>query len=567
MKIFSLCLLLISQLCLAQNEYPILIKNKQILPYSLQMQITPKGGKLFQEHFQDILLSMGLEFDKGHYDAQEFKSEQDIDLDELEKKSPEEIKLFKNIRNLMSQWFVGFNLNNHRPILRLGETDYVAKINQLSLFTEREIMKRLGKTNGAVLSIEVEIEKISADTSGIRLSDINNDFLGEVGFDKVNITIADREHPLKMKLPFYAYLDSLQQLRFEALDFEQNIDSLPITFKYKNVIVPTISLEINQKKFALNTKELEKYIDKNSESLFATLRSKINVFAKNDLPKLLNEQAENIKRPIEQLQDFPVPGKQDNDTRPDFKFGLILSNIALDNTLNFAFHTYVEDPLRQKTTPYPSQMLSRGAPDFSKYPLDQYDLAFSLDRSIVNRLMQLSFLRGNFKNIPKKEGGFITISAPPTIDFIPNPPNVKLDPREGFIKLHLQIETDPGKKYRLILDKNIQLSFDVIVKLQRAKDDSGMDLVMYDIDLKSFKFDDSRIKFLGQFFKGKIYDGVRSNLADTAKDWKINEEKLTTTPIALPPIIGLNLKLLKLDITPKGHIVLYTNYYLGASHD
>lgn len=567
MKALTLCVLLTSQICLAQTDQPLIVKNKQILPYAVQMQITPKGAKLFQDHFQDILFSMGQELDNGHYDAQEFISEQPIDLDELEKSNPTEIKLVKKIRELMSQWFVGLKFNPHRPALRLGDTDYVAKINRLALYTEPELMKQLKKENGAVLSIEVEVEKIIATTDSIQLQDQNNPFLGKFGFEKVGITIGNKTHPLKIKLPFYAYLDKYQQLKFEALKIEQNVEKIPITFKFKNIIVPTIAVEINGNRYPLNTKELEKYIDESSESIFSTIRSKINEFSKKDLPQLLNQQAENIKRPIEQIQDFPVAGKPENDIRPDFKFGLVLSAIDLDRTLNFAFHTYIEDPLRTKITPYPKNILSRGAPDFSKFPLEQYDLALSLDRSIMNRLMQLSFLRGNFKTIPQKDGGSISITAAPVVDYLAKQPRVKLDPREGFIKLNLQIETDPGKKYRLILDKKIQLSFDVIVKLQRGQDDKGLDLVLYDIDLNSFKFDDSRIRFIGQFFKNKIYEGVKERLKETATEWKKTEEKLTESPISLPPIIGLNLKLLKLDITSKGHIVLYTNYSLGDHHD
>lgn len=543
----------------AESELP--IANKHVLQNAVQIQITPRGMQYFDKKLSNILGNLGVKLDEGYFPAMSYSFDKAINPDDYMESNPEVVKIYKQVRDLLTNWLVGFSLNNHRPHIEIGESGYVAQFSRFSLVTDEALMNSLGRREGAVLAIELEVKKLTVATKSAVAWDLNNEFLGKVGFEDVTLHGGSENAPLKVRLPFYIRLNAYGGLDFEALPLIHNIDRFPLALQYRSLLVPNFSVEINGKKFSMNTSQLEKTLGDNMPVILEQVRESLADFATKQLPDLLNQKAkEFFTGSLEQVQDMEPPGAEDNDTRPNFKWGLQLSGINLKKSLNISLNGYVEDTLNMKSTPVASSS-SRGAPTMGQLPLDSYDLSLSVDRSLVNRILQLSYQRKNFEKIEQSDGSVLKLMAAPKIDYVKTPAGVPFSNQETYLKMRISVENRPDS---IFLKDVIIVDFDLIAKLRQLPDKSGMQLVLVSIDRNSMSLDDKYISFAGALFKGKVREGVRERLDEISSGWKKTEEVIQGSFPLPPEVLGIKLDINKVLMDPNGHIVMYLNYATGV---
>lgn len=541
----------------AADSNPV-IASKHILPRAVQLQVTPRGMKYFDTKLTSILGNLGVNLDEGYFPAMSYSFDKEINPDDYATTDRETVELYKKVRNLLTNWLVGFSLNNHRPQIEIGDSGYMAQFSRFSLVTDEALMNALGKRDGAVLAIELEVKKITISTKSIIAWDLNNDFLGKVGMKDVTIQGASEKTPLKIRLPFFLRSNAMGGIDFEALPLTHNLDKFELAVKYKNLIVPTFAVEMNGKRFLLNTKQLDSTLNENMPMVLGKIREGLADFATQQMPAMLNQKAkEFLAGSLEQVQDMDPPGQEDGDQRPSFKWGLQLplNAIKLKESLTISLNAYVEDTLNSKSTPV-KNAASRGAPALGALPTDKYDLAMSLDRSLINRILQLSYERKNFDKIPQSDGSSLKLRAAPTVDFIKAPAGVAVKDTETFLKLHVAVEDVPESFF---LKETIVVEFDIIAKLRQLPDKSGMQLVLHKIDHNSMTLDHRYFSFAGMFFKSRVMDGVREELELRGSSWAAEEAIDGSLPLP-PEILGINLDIAKVVMDPNGHIVMYLNY-------
>lgn len=533
------------------------ISTKHLMPNAVQVQVTSRGMKYFDTRLSEILGNLGVKLDEGYFPAMKYTFEKDINPDDYAETHPEPVKMYKQVRDLLTQWLVGFSMNNHRPAVEIGESGYIGQFSRFGLVTDESLMQALGKRDGAILAVELEIKQLTIATNSVVAWDMNNEFLGKAGFEKVTVSAGDQETPLKIRLPFYIRMNSTGGLDFEALEISNNIDKTPVTLKYQKLIIPTFAVEVNGKKFYLNNTEVDKMFQSQAPLILEKIRESLGDFARKQLPAMLNEKAkEFLSGSLEQVQEMVPPGQEDYDKRPNFKWGLMLQNINLKKSLNIDLTAYVEDPINSRSAPLKSNG-SRGLPSLSLLPQENYDIALSVDRALVNRVMQLSFERRNFEKIAQSDGTFLKLKAAPLIDFIKAPAGAVLRPTETFVKLRVSVENQPGSMF---LKDTIVIDFDIIAKLRQMPDKSGMQLVLHSIDLASMYLDEKYISWAGSFFKGKVRNGVRDELQKKSAGWKLRDETIPGSLPLPPEILGIKLDINRVVMDPKGHLVMYLDY-------
>ncbi|MNK19498.1 hypothetical protein D3C87_377200 [compost metagenome] len=537
------------------------IANKHLLPNAVQIQITPRGMQYFDKKLSNILGNLGVKLDEGYFPAMSYSFEKAINPDDYLESNPETVQIYKQVRDLLTNWLVGFSLNDHRPHIEIGESGYIAQFARFSLVTDEALMESLGRRDGAVLAIELEVKKLTLATKSAMAWDLNNEYLGKVGFEDVTLHGGAEDAPLKVRLPFYIRLNAYGGLDFEALPLIHNIDRFPLALQYKNLLVPNFSVEVNGKKFNLNTSQLEKTLSESTPLILSKVRDSLSDFATKQLPELLNQKAkEFFTGSLEQVQDMSPPGQDDNDHRPDFKWGLQLSAINLKKSLNINLTGYVEDTLNLQSSPRASDA-SRGAPTLGQLPLESYDLSLALDRSLVNRILQLSFQRKNFEKINQSDGSVLKLTSAPTIDYVKTPAGVPLTDQETILKMRISVENRPDSMF---LKDVIVVEFDIIAKLRQMADKSGMQLVLMKIDENSMYLDDKYISLAGKLLKGTVRNGVKDELREKSKGWEKTEEVLEGSFPLPPEILGIKLDIKKVLMDPNGHIVMYLNYATGV---
>lgn len=533
------------------------IAHKHLLPNAVQVQITPRGMKYFDSRLSNILGNLGVNLDEGYFPAMRYTFEKPINPDDFAGANPEAVKMYRQVRDLLTQWLVGFSIDDHQPTIEIGESGYIAKFSRFGLVTDEQLMTALGRREGAVLAIELEVKKLTLATQAVVAWDTKNEFLGKFGFEDVTLQAGGEDVPLQIRLPFYIRTNAYGGLDFEALEVNNNFSSVAIALQYKKLIVPTFAVEVNGKKFYLNNRELEKLLDQQAPVVLAKIRDSIGDFARKQLPEVLNQKArEFLAGSLEQVQDMAAPGQDKSDTRPTFKWGLQLQNINLKQSLNIDLTTYVEDPVNSRSAPIKSHA-SRGASSFGAVPQDQYDIGLSVDRALINRVMQLSFERKNFEQIKQSDGSVLRLVGVPLIDYVKTPAGVIVKPTETFVKLRVSVEIEPGSMF---LKSTAVVDFDIIAKLREMSDKTGMELLLYSIDTDSMFLDDKYISLAGRLFKGKVREGVKDELKKRSAGWSKKEELLPGSLPLPPQILGIKLDINRVMMDANGHLVMYLDY-------
>lgn len=571
------CMALCAHTSFARESLPIQ-DTRRYIPQAIQIQITPRGMNFFENRLLDVLNLYGVGLEAGYVPEINFEADKPVSL-EPSGRLGEQGALILQTKALLEKWLVGFSLKEIRPGVQITDTLYEAQFERFALLAEPELLKSLGKSSGAVLAIEMSVKDLTVSSDRVRAFDLNNRFLGEVGLDGLEVKLGSSDEKLKLRLPFFVTINSSGELHFEALKLESNLDEISISMNYKSLIVPKIALEINGQRFVFNEEELQKEFESRLPDILVELRKKLSEFGQKELPQLLNDKARQfLNGSLEEVQFMDPPGSVSPDPNP-FIWGMRVAQINQNPSLNIKLDSFVEDPLQRHASLNP-RLGSRGAVQFNQLPSTNYDIALSVDRGMINRVLEHSFRRRLFEKIsmgadtdpktcrelPQKPGQpdkFLRLTQVPAIDYVQYTAPAGLTEDQTFLKLSTRVQVPPGTVTgikKAALNDNFEISIELIAKLRPSKQGKGLDILFYDINRNSIHLDERYLTVLGKLMKGKVLSGIRDELAATARCWKIKENSIPGTLPLPPEILGIDLGIQKLTMDPAGHIVMYMNY-------
>ncbi len=550
------------------GQHP-LIPNAVLMKDAVQVQISPRGQKLFSTQLMQLLTNLGVVVNENYFPPFNYVSEEPIKIDELAKKQPEQFDMLIKVRQFFKQYLQGIEFKDFRPSIQLGNSDYTADLSRLSLVTDEELMKSLGKKDGAVLAIEMSIRKLHAHTDNIQIKDLENPWMGEIGIQNPEITFGTPDNPLIARMPFYVRVDENGLLSFQALQVSENIDRVPIELKYQKIILPQFEFKVSGQnqvyKIKLNEDEFKKIVDDHLPEGLKMIRQSLRGFLQNELPKILNDKAqESLKNDLEQIQPISAPGTQAGDTRPPLSLGLKLTKLNLKNSnWSIGLSAFIEDTsILPRITPFWPGSGARGTPTFNHLAGDQYDLAIAVDRALFNRAIHLASNRQNFKKMETCPGQPpIELLSGPAIDF-----NAKVKPQsdlEAPIVMFIDARADVPEADRTRLglpvlpDKlHIKLRYQALIKPSHP---GSTQLSIYPIgpDLDSLWIDTSSLPFLGKVFQGKIITALKERLSAPSSCGK--GEPMANFQL-INSLWGIPLEYTKIRMDPQGQLMMYMSY-------
>ena len=532
---------------------------------ALMIKITPRGMKYFETNLSKMI---NIDVESANFPAMKNEAKVPTKIEDLG--LPESLKtLALQMRTLLTDWFVGFSLQNIRPGVEIGETGYHATFSRFALMTDEKLLHQLGKKEGAVLAIELEVKEMNIKLSSIKAYDADDKDLGPVGMEDVQIKTGSEKNPVKIRLPFFVQVNEKGQLQFESLKVEENFQNTDIEMKYQKLITPKIYFGYGSKKFELNPAKLEKSFNENMPQVLKTVQKALGAFAADQLPKLLNEKGlQSMQSRLEETFKIAPPGADAKQNAAPFIWGLQLEKILQHDGIGIRLKAYVEDPQNPKSKPNP-EAASRGMVQAKGLEQEQYDMALSVDRGFVNRFLQLSFERGLFDTVKTGAGpnDMLYITAAPRVDFVEPPESEKKVTGETFLKIRVQSRVGKGRVegyQKLAVKENFEFAFDLIAKLRRVPHTNKIEIVFNDIDADSIWINPKDIKTVGSIvtFLGIAdpKESIAGILKDVAKQWKTKEQKLPGSITMFRDLGDLKTEINDMILDPNGFLILYLNY-------
>jgi len=611
--IFQIMMACVCPLAFAADGNPTLaaapapVKVKHYIQGAVMLELTERGSLLFQNHLADIIDNEGLDFYKGHFADYQWKSNTSYKLEDLAPDADTK-KLLQTIDGILHSWFNGFPLSEIRPTVEIGNSGYKATINHIAISTDENLLHQLKKTEGAVLVLQVEIKEIDAGAQKIRVWDLNAEDMGQVGFDNAMVKVGGSSPPLQLRMPFYVKINASGIPEFEAVGLDQNIDKVNLEFTYKNIVIPVVETRINNKVVITPKKEkLQEEFLQNMPTVLIRLRNYLHDFASQQIPELLNEKAKQyLVGALEEIRTIDAPGDTTKPPHP-FMIGQQLKSLNQNGGLQIVLNMFVEDLQNPYSKPILSTSGGEKIPPAQIDGLDKtkYDLAFAIHDSVINRILQLSYERKLFANIPldgKSPSDASPSSAqantaattPQVLTMLKAPvllPLTKpgLVPRanigETYARVHLVIRVPPQFKSipiksfgdwwkdltnwgtrNFVISDRFELTLDLIVKLKKNATGRGLQILLWDVDPDSFAVDEDSLTLIGDAAIGTIMDVIKSRFATMTQSWR---EKDTAIPgnISVPPFFGYSFLIDNLVMEPTGHITLYLDFDMSGAAD
>ena len=529
------------------------------------IKITPRGMKQFESNLSKMI---NIDVESANFAATKIEAKKATKIEDLN--LPDSLKsLALQMRSLLTNWFSGFALQDIRPGVEIGESGYRAVFSRFALVTDENLLHQLGKTEGAVLAIELEVKEMNIRLSSLKAYDADDKDLGPLGLENVQIKAGSEKNPVKIRLPFFVAVNEKGQLQFEALKIEENFQLADIEMKYQKLITPKIYIGYGRKRFELNPNQLEKTFNENMPQVLKTLQKGLGAFASEQLPKLLNEKGlQSLQSRLEETYRIAPPGADSKKATDPFIWGLQLEKILQQNGVAVRLKAYVEDPKNPKSQPDP-ESASRGPVQNHSLEADQYDMALSIDRGFVNRFLQLSFERGLFDKVQTgaSASDALYLTAAPKVDFVEMPSDATKVQGEAFLKIRVQSRVGKGKVSgvkTLAINDQFEFAFDLIAKLRRIPRTNKIEIIFNDIDEKSIWLNPKDIKPIGSFISmlgmADPKAQIGASLKEIASQWKVKEQKMPGSLTMFKDLGDLKTEINDMILDSNGYLILYLNY-------
>lgn len=500
------------EVALAQDHSPIkqpltledMVKKKNYIQNAVVFQLFPKGFKYFDNNIYHLISSeTGLQIEENTYPPQVIEVKP-LKTEDLIGKNPENLKLLQQARNFIARWFSGLTLSNtHKFVIQLGNFSYQTKFTKSSIYLDPSLLKKLNKTSGAVLVLELQAQRLALFSDSIRAKDSLNPIFQTLGVNGLQIQVNNNkksQQEIRFKVPLFIEIDKDSNLKFSILKFESNIQDLDITYKYKKIttgqykIITTDEFGKNQHVVEFKSDEINQLLKENQDRLLYELKTQIVDFANNSLVELINTEVQKMDSfnmsftqpiPMSAPDKYVAPsryssGKIGNGTKPIIKtaeeqpfiLGLKLNKNFGQNSdrLNFSIDTYIED-LTNPNIPLKDASAKTFTIDETNPYLAQADAALALDLRIFNRILQLTDARKYFQNMNQTscsgEKSYLTIPEPIQISLASTKPTTRFNSKQKYsaktydfvqAKLNLVAPVPHSAKFVLLPDPKTELT-------------------------------------------------------------------------------------------------------------
>lgn len=545
--------------------------EKNTIENAVGIYLTPKGEKYFAENLERVLDNTGFSIREAYFPILNWRAETPIRLEHMATGNPELQATITQIRQLLSEWFKGLSIQDPQPEVAVRGAGYRLKFSKLALVADRQLQGILRRQGGAVLALEAEIHELEAGAEVVAIRDPQrNPYLGTLGAKEPNLKMRRNSPTVKLRLPFYVNVAPNRGLQVESLPMFSTFASADFDLRYADLLAPKIVLQIDDQRFEMNRETLVRNFEQHKTKIVDQLKLMLDKIVKTSLPETLNEQLTNlVPQHLEQVSPLSPPGKDECSSDADFLWGLMLRRVALTpDVLALELAAYIEDPSRRSPRPEASAM-ARGAANLAGTDPKGYDLAMTVNRGLINRILQLSHARGYFDRLDLGDGESIKLWKAPTVDLDPSAGNA---PRE-FAQLRATVGVESevsGFMESLATSGPVRVSFDIYGRIYPATGPAsgsgpggggkGLRVRADRIDVASVRVERSSLSWLGAIFSGSVESAARKKLQAAAAKLAMQPAEIPAD-IDLPPeFFGQRLQPKGLRVDRNGHLTMLLDF-------
>jgi hypothetical protein len=557
------------------NAPPVNIQNfpEDILQDSVTVYVTPRGQQLFSKGVP-LLRQNGVQINNGYIPEWDYAATQPIDIQNLPVNMAGQKTTLEAIQATLKKNLPSFKpFNNPKIKLKVKGINYEAQITQLALAPDLNETRFYHTDNMIVVEAQIQATKLKMGVNSIVLNDTANLLFnnGDIGLNSLSINAAV-DQPITFTIPIGISLDAQSHISIQALRVDNNISAVDAALNYKKLNLPPFQFTV--------TDPTDKHASKDGKKMSISwgqfdpeIRAQLPPVAKATTAYLSSWVQENgigvvnsaistqvdVNSVFQEVNTMSPPGAPNGTTPVPYMWGMQPHTFSLtDSFLSMQINTFIEDPLSAEHIALPTGDRAKGVPNLSAVDASTYDVALQLDEAFVNRLLQLSYLRGYFNSIDQTGGDPLKLVVAPTItaDGTTSPDHLKMH-------VVLDYTNIPQGLISKIVDSAIiknplQITFDMDVTIQTDPKAGTITLSEGPIDVDSAQVDPNGIKM--KMFTNKVMDTVHSSLTAFNQGLSATPSSLTS-PIVIPTTIGgvpIVLKTAQAD--PSGNIMVYAEY-------
>lgn len=543
----------------AASELSPQTSNPKMIQNAVGIYITQNGEAFFSKNLRSILANLGISLREGYFPEVRHISEKPMSLDELAESSPEAGRTVLEVRKLLQDWFMGLVIHDPQFEVTLKNAGYRVAFSKLSIRTNRNILRERTKNSGAVLVLETEVNRLALGGEAIHVRDLQNEFLKNLGVVNPVVSLTKSSRPLRLRVPFFFDVHPDKGVQIEVLPITTNFAQTDIAFEYDELIVPDLTIEINGQRFPLNKSHMTRTFEDMKPQLIAKLKTLADELSGTVLPEAASGViASALPSELVQSSALQPPGAPENETKPHFAWTMKVNKVALGSqVLGVELESSVEDPTQPEVAPNNSAQ-ARGRVSLAGSDPTQYEMALSVNRGLINRILQLSYSRGYFSEVEASPGKTLKMFSAPMIDTYL--PTANQDTSEPKIVLRVGIQSPVSFIQKALINGDLKFYVDIVGRLVQVPGESGLRIQLDGFDEKSVHVLDSSLTWLGRKMRSKVVSAVLDELRAAGKDWK-KEPMLLDGNLPLPPeLLGLKTKAQAMRMDKNGHLVMFLNF-------
>jgi hypothetical protein len=530
------------------------LKVRHPLKEAVQLEITPSGENFMGSRFSDILSQLGVSATSAYFPDYQH----DIDLRPAPSTGAAEFRiedkpLYRDILDTLEEWLVGLKLDDPQLHLALKDLSLEADLVRSELRSRPDFLVALRNKvgpNALGLELALEFSSLSASSSNLSINDRRNDFLGTFTILDPRLGLDFKKSPLVIKVPMVFFLDKTTgDARLELLKLAVTMDEPEVSLTHKGLVIPPMEVSINGRSFPLKTERLERLLDENKDEWIDKALGTFEAYANGDLAKSLQTKVDSsLPKEIVQLDVMSPPALPKGSRDPFFVAGMKLSRLLQPDNMRLHFDYFVEDTLRPNLALRGVRPTS-GLIEFNDIPLSQFDIGLGLDLSIINRILDLTYLRGYIANFKDDNGAtLLRLNKTPKV-------RSRDTVRSKRLAVDMEILQDLQGMQTWLMNSPLRVNITVYAEL-RTNPKGQLEVVVNSLDTNSFWVDEAQFTFLGKMFKGKITSEIRKKLE--ASNAELGKKPVIFADLPLPPeIFGMKFKAVTQTVDPSGALILY----------
>lgn len=524
------------------------------VPHALGLYITERGQTYLGGNLMSLLSTPG-GLDIAHFRMSKWKHETHADLSANGPDAKKYSDMLNEIRECVKDALRDHNETDQQIRVKLMNFGYDAGFNNVGLSVDQ---RQSSVQGGIVADFDVEVSSLKIQTDSLDAYNLGGGDLHHVGAKHAVIELQSGSKPLHIQFAVNLKLNDAKDAEVKFLGLTTNLPEVDLNLRFDSPLqFPETAIWINGKKWGVKKDHIEDELLEPNSALVKEIQGYLENMISESLPAALSDTAtqalrESISQPMS-ISPVGAPGTVAPED--DFLLGMKAEELSQKGPHVFlGLSASSTDPHDLPFSASGVEAPLRSLPTINQLSPADYDMAFTVNEDLVNRLVALSYHRGYFHSMAGSDGQPVEILDVPRFHF---------DGSAGHDhgRLHVRVaENVHGLEENLAIRKRIIVEMDMGVQLTLTSD-HNIKILLDSIDMGTVRLDNSTIKKL---FKKKVRATVMGILRSASED-------LGTHPISvmdslpLSSVIGhLSLEVKDFQVDPNGFVVLFMNFVAGT---